>query len=85
MPNAVALPDEVAELTSRLARQGLGAVIDVSDLARALYSSDASLYRVVPRAVARPRTIERGGDDHGGRPGRRPAGDHPRRRHVLCR
>ena len=58
MPNAVALPDEVAELTSRLARQGLGAVIDVSDLARALYSSDASLYRVVPRAVARPRTIE---------------------------
>ena len=58
MPNAVALPDDVAELTSRLARQGLGAVIDVSDLTRALYSSDASLYRVVPRAVARPRTID---------------------------
>ena len=58
MPNAVVLPDQVAELRSQLERRGLGAAIDVSDLARALYSSDASLYRVVPRAVATPRTIE---------------------------
>ncbi|MFC5176821.1 FAD-binding and (Fe-S)-binding domain-containing protein [Nocardioides taihuensis] len=29
--------------------------VDASTLTRALYSSDASLYRVVPRAVARPR------------------------------
>ena len=27
-------------------------------LARALYSSDASLYRVAPQAVARPRTVD---------------------------
>ena len=61
MPNAIALPDELAELTSQLDRQGLGAAIDVSDLARALYSSDASLYRVVPRAVARPRSVDEAG------------------------
>ena len=29
--------------------------VDDSGLARALYSSDASLYRVLPRAVVRPR------------------------------
>ena len=42
--------DVVAELRRR-------GVTDVDDsvLARALYSSDASLYRVVPQAVARPR------------------------------
>jgi FAD/FMN-containing dehydrogenase len=33
-------------------------VLDTSRLARALYSSDASLYRVAPQAVARPRTVE---------------------------
>ena len=33
-------------------------VLDATDLTRALYSSDASLYRVVPRAVAQPRTVE---------------------------
>jgi FAD/FMN-containing dehydrogenase/Fe-S oxidoreductase len=43
-------PDLVAELRRR-------DVVDVDDssLARALYSSDASLYRVVPQVVARPR------------------------------
>ena len=42
-----AAPDLVAELRRR-------GVTDVDDstLARALYSSDASLYRVVPQAVA---------------------------------
>ena len=43
-------PDLVAELRSR----GISDV-DGSSLTRALYSSDASLYRVVPQAVARPR------------------------------
>ena len=43
-------PDLVAELRSR----GVSDV-DGSSLTRALYSSDASLYRVVPQAVARPR------------------------------
>ncbi|WP_246292925.1 FAD-binding and (Fe-S)-binding domain-containing protein [Naumannella cuiyingiana] len=33
-------------------------VVDTTDLARALYSSDASLYRVTPGAVARPRERE---------------------------
>ncbi|WP_091113245.1 FAD-binding and (Fe-S)-binding domain-containing protein [Nocardioides psychrotolerans] len=46
----VSAPDLVAELRRR-------GVTDVDDsvLARALYSSDASLYRVVPQVVARPR------------------------------
>ncbi|MDR0960221.1 MAG: FAD-binding oxidoreductase [Propionibacteriaceae bacterium] len=34
------------------------AVIDTTTLTRALYSTDASIYRVVPEAVARPRTTE---------------------------
>ncbi|QXT63765.1 FAD-binding and (Fe-S)-binding domain-containing protein [Tessaracoccus palaemonis] len=36
----------------------LAEIIDTSTLTRALYSSDASLYRVAPQAVARPRTTE---------------------------
>ena len=46
----VPVPDLLAELRRR-------GVLDVSDadLDRALYSSDASLYRVVPQAVVRPR------------------------------
>jgi len=58
MPKTVALSAEVAELASQLRRRGVADVLDTSDLTRALYSSDASLYRVVPQAVARPRTIE---------------------------
>ena len=33
-------------------------LVDDSGLARALYSSDASLYRVVPQAVVRPRDVD---------------------------
>lgn len=47
-------------MTSRL-RAALGPLahlVDDSTLTRALYSSDASLYRVAPLAVARPRTRE---------------------------
>jgi FAD/FMN-containing dehydrogenase/Fe-S oxidoreductase len=43
-----------AELAAELRRAGI-ADVDDSGLARALYSSDASLYRVLPRAVVRPR------------------------------
>ncbi|HEV7870791.1 MAG TPA: FAD-binding and (Fe-S)-binding domain-containing protein [Modestobacter sp.] len=43
-----------AELLAGLLRAGV-ADVDGSGLARALYSSDASLYRVLPRAVVRPR------------------------------
>jgi FAD/FMN-containing dehydrogenase/Fe-S oxidoreductase len=42
------------ELLDALRRAGV-AEVDDSGLARALYSSDASLYRVLPRAVVRPR------------------------------
>ena len=49
---------ELAELSAQLRRQNLGAILDTSRLARALYSSDASLYRVAPQAVARPRTVD---------------------------
>jgi FAD/FMN-containing dehydrogenase/Fe-S oxidoreductase len=43
-----------AELVEALRRRGV-AEVDASRLARSLYSSDASLYRVEPLAVARPR------------------------------
>ncbi|MGK5115408.1 FAD-binding and (Fe-S)-binding domain-containing protein [Geodermatophilus sp. CPCC 205506] len=43
-----------ADLLDGLRRAGL-ADVDGSGLARALYSSDGSLYRVLPRAVVRPR------------------------------
>ncbi|RBY90433.1 FAD-binding oxidoreductase [Blastococcus sp. TBT05-19] len=44
-------------LVAELRRAGIGDVDD-SGLARALYSSDASLYRVLPRAVVRPRSTD---------------------------
>ncbi|MBM7808707.1 FAD/FMN-containing dehydrogenase/Fe-S oxidoreductase [Geodermatophilus bullaregiensis] len=48
---------ETAEVTAALRRAGIGDVDD-SGLARALYSSDGSLYRVLPRAVVRPRDAD---------------------------
>jgi FAD/FMN-containing dehydrogenase/Fe-S oxidoreductase len=45
------------EVTAALRRAGIGDVDD-SGLARALYSSDGSLYRVLPRAVVRPRDAD---------------------------
>ena len=47
----------VRDLHQEFVRRGLADVIDTSSLTRALYSSDASLYRVVPQAVARPRDV----------------------------
>ena len=43
------------DLVQELRRRGVSDVDD-STLTRALYSSDASLYRVVPQVVARPRS-----------------------------
>jgi len=45
---------ELADLVAELNKQGVHDV-STSTLDRALYSADASLYRVVPMAVARPR------------------------------
>ncbi len=45
---------DTTEVAAALRRAGIGDVDD-SGLARALYSSDGSLYRVLPRAVVRPR------------------------------
>ncbi len=50
-------PDVATDLTEALRRAGVGDVDD-SGLARALYSSDGSLYRVLPRAVVRPRHLD---------------------------
>ncbi|WP_409332526.1 FAD-binding and (Fe-S)-binding domain-containing protein [Trujillonella humicola] len=47
-------PAQTRELAEALRSAGL-ADVDDSGLARALYSSDGSLYRVLPRAVVRPR------------------------------
>ena len=58
MPKTVALSPEVNELAAQLRRRGVADVLDATDLTRSLYSADASLYRVVPQAVARPRTID---------------------------
>ena len=58
MPKTATLSPEVAELELQLSRRGIGKILDVTALTRALYSSDASLYRVVPQAVAQPRTVE---------------------------
>ena len=58
MRKTVALLPEVGELALQLRRRGVADILDTSELARALYSSDASLYRVVPRAVAHPRNVE---------------------------
>jgi len=63
MPNAVSLPSPVAELPevtdlrAELRRRGVAHTLDATKLTRALYSSDASLYRVVPQAVAHPRSV----------------------------
>jgi FAD/FMN-containing dehydrogenase/Fe-S oxidoreductase len=58
LSKTVVLSPAVAELALQLRRRGVADVLDATDLTRALYSSDASLYRVVPQAVARPRTVE---------------------------
>ena len=51
-------PDPVdGDLLAALRGAGVSDV-DGSGLARALYSSDASLYRVLPRAVVRPRHVD---------------------------
>ena len=47
----------VQDVAGQLRVAGVGEVDD-STLTRALYSSDASLYRVVPQVVVRPRAVE---------------------------
>lgn len=51
------MADVAADLAAELRRQGL-ADVSVSDLDRAMYSSDASLYRVVPQAVVRAQHVD---------------------------
>ncbi|MBA3781486.1 MAG: FAD-binding oxidoreductase [Nocardioides sp.] len=46
-----------SDLIGALRREGVDDVSD-STLTRALYSSDASLYRVIPQVVARPRHVD---------------------------
>jgi len=50
-------PEQVNGLLAGLARRGVTEV-DASTLSRGLYASDASLYRVVPAAVVRPRHVD---------------------------
>ncbi|WP_141015379.1 FAD-binding and (Fe-S)-binding domain-containing protein [Nocardioides sambongensis] len=53
LASSAATPADSAELVAALRRHGIDA--DDSPLTRALYSSDASIYRVLPQVVARPR------------------------------
>ncbi|HEY9293348.1 MAG TPA: FAD-binding and (Fe-S)-binding domain-containing protein [Microlunatus sp.] len=57
-PDPNGLGPAAQELLAALRRRGLGEVVDGSSLTRALYSSDASLYRVVPQLVAWPRSAD---------------------------
>ena len=57
MLTSVALSSPVADLAAELVRRDLGEVLDSTTLTRAMYSTDASLYRVVPQAVAYPRSV----------------------------
>ena len=58
MPTSLAISAPAADLSHALRRRGLADVLDTTKLTRALYSSDASVYRVVPLAVARPRSVD---------------------------
>lgn len=51
------MPTIAVDLAAELRRQGV-ADVSVADLDRALYSSDASLFRVVPQAVVRARHVD---------------------------
>jgi FAD/FMN-containing dehydrogenase/Fe-S oxidoreductase len=62
MATTIAQSSDSSRLLAGLRERGIADVLDASDLARALYSSDASLYRVVPAAVARPRTVDELGE-----------------------
>ena len=66
---------------TRCARAGI-ADVDDSGLARALYSSDASLYRVLPRAVVRPRHVDEIAGHARGLPLPRRAADRAGRGHL---
>lgn len=58
--DAVGETDASAPLTllaDRLTEAGYPDLLDSSTLSRALYSTDASIYRIVPQAVAKPRTV----------------------------
>src|SRR3982751_3905765 len=55
--SAPTTPDTSRDLVATLRAAGISDVDD-SGLTRALYSSDASLYRVLPRAVVRPRHVD---------------------------
>jgi FAD/FMN-containing dehydrogenase len=58
MPTSLAISAPAADLSHALRRRGLADVLDTTRLTRALYSTDASVYRVVPLAVARPRSVD---------------------------
>jgi FAD/FMN-containing dehydrogenase/Fe-S oxidoreductase len=51
------MPEPASAIAEELRRNGVTDV-DESSLARAMYSSDASLYRVLPAVVARPRGVD---------------------------
>ena len=51
-------PTALTRLADRLSSTGHDDLLDSSTLSRALYSTDASIYRIVPLAVAKPRTVE---------------------------
>ncbi|MVA77681.1 FAD-binding protein [Auraticoccus sp. F435] len=57
MTNSALVNRELGGLAWQLDREGVTGVVDTSTLSRSLYSSDASLYRVVPQGVAWPRTV----------------------------
>ncbi|GAB3913940.1 hypothetical protein GCM10027613_06450 [Microlunatus endophyticus] len=53
-----ALDPAAQALLADLRARGLGSAVDAGTLTRALYSTDASIYRVVPQLVAWPRSAD---------------------------
>lgn len=50
-------PGPASRFGEGMAREGLAETYDTSTLTRGLYSTDASIYRVVPTGVVRPRSV----------------------------
>lgn len=55
--NSRVLSDRLADFMATLPTE-VASLVDTSAMTRALYSSDSSIYRVPPRAVAHPRTTD---------------------------
>lgn len=57
VPSEASSADPAARFGDGMAREGLAETYDTSTLTRGIYSTDASIYRVAPTGVVRPRSV----------------------------